>query len=120
MFEGEYKNDLKWDGKGYDSSDNLVYELNNGKGMVKEYDKSGKLIFDGEYLNGKRHGKGKEYNCNFGNLKFEGQYLNGKRQGKGKEYNNGDLYFEGEYLNDKKNGIGKKYYYGKLVFEIRR
>ena len=32
-----------------------------GKG--KEYDEyDGELIFEGEYLNGKRNGKGKEYN----------------------------------------------------------
>ena len=35
-------------------------------------------------------------------LKFEGEYLNGERNGKGKEYyDNGDLKFEGEYLNEK-------------------
>ena len=38
--------------------------------------------------------------------------MNGKRNGKGKEYNNnGELEFEGEYLNGKRwNGKGKKYY----------
>ena len=63
----------------------------------------GKLIFEGEYLNG----KGKEYYDN-GKLKFEGEYKNGKRNGKGKEYYiNGKLKFEGEYLNGKKwNGNG--------------
>ena len=52
-------------------------------------------------INGKRNGKGKEYeNCT---LKFEGEYLNGYKCGKGKEYdNNGYLIFEGEYLNGKK------------------
>ena len=34
------------------------------------------LIFEGEYLNGKRNGKGKEYNKE-GKLIFEGEYLNG-------------------------------------------
>ena len=44
------------------------------------------MIFEGEYLNGKRNGKGKEYDY-YGNLIFEGEYLNGKRwNGKGKEY----------------------------------
>ena len=67
---------------------------------VKEYDVSGNLIFVGEYLNGKRHGKGKEYYIE--KIKFEGEYLNGKRHGKGKEYwNNGKVLFEGEYLNGK-------------------
>ena len=30
---------------------------------------------------------------------FEGEYLNGKRNGKGREYNDEILIFEGEYLN---------------------
>ena len=35
---------------------------------------------------------------------FEGEYLNGLRNGKGKEYNSkGDLIFEGEYLNGERN-----------------
>ena len=73
---------------------------------------NGKLIFEGEYLNGKRNGKGKEYNDN-NELIFEGEYLNGKRNGKGKEYDyNGKLIFEGEYLNGKKwNGKG----YNKII-----
>ena len=51
--------------------------------MVKEYKYNGKLIYEGEYLNGKRNGKGKEYDYK-GELEFEGEYLNGKRNGKGK------------------------------------
>ena len=110
-------------GKEYDGqTDNLIYEgeyLNgkrNGKG--KEYDEN-KLIFEGEYLNGKRNGKGKEY-YNDGELKFEGEYLNGERNGKGKEYDyNGELIFEGDYLNGERwNGKGKEYYNnGELAFE---
>ena len=41
------------------------------------------LIYEGECKNGKRNGKGKEYNKN-GIIKFESEYLNGKRNGKGK------------------------------------
>jgi len=37
-----------------------------------------KLIFEGEYLNGQRNGKGKEYYENE-TLKFEGEYFNGKK-----------------------------------------
>ena len=50
----------------------------------KEYD-DGRLIFEGEYLEGERNGKGKEYYYD-GELIFEGEYLNGTRNGKGKEY----------------------------------
>ena len=96
--------------------------------MVKEFDKDGNLIYDGEYLNGQRSGKGKEYTMFFNHkfrwysfndyigtvknndkrdevkLLYEGEYLNGKRHGKGKEYDEFDglLVFEGEYLNGKK------------------
>ena len=68
--------------------------------------------FECEYLNGKRNGKGKEYN--YSELEFEGEYLNGKRNGKGKEYFQNHLLFEGEYLNGKRNGIGKLYYITKI------
>ena len=105
-----------------ENKDKLIFEgeyLNrkkNGKG--KEYDNNGDLLFEGEYLNGKKNGKGKLYN-NLGIIIFEGAYLNNKKNGKGKEYyNNGDLLFEGEYLDDKKNGKGKEYYdNGEIKFE---
>ena len=42
------------------------------------------MIFEGEYLNDKRNGKGKEF-FKQGELKFEGEYLYGKINGKGKE-----------------------------------
>ena len=108
----------KRNGKGYDENGKVIYELINGNGKVKEYDNYGKLEFEGEYLNGKRNGKGKEYAE--GKLKFEGEYLNVRRIGKGKEYNwnTGKISFEGEYLNGERHGKGKKYDGdGKLEFE---
>ena len=53
-FEGEYVLNKKWEGKGYDENGNVIYQLHNGNGKVKEYDNHGVLIFDGEYLNGKK------------------------------------------------------------------
>ena len=55
--------------------------------------------------------KGKEYNINNEKLKFEGEYLNGKRNGKGKEYyDNGKLKFEVEYLKGENwKGIGNDF-----------
>ena len=109
-------NDLKWNGKGYDPSENVIYELKNGKGLVKEYNKYNYYLdFEGEYLYGQKNGRGKKYYE--GKLSFEGEYLNGKRNGKGKKYYNDELLFEGEYLNDKMHGHGKAYYQGKLLFE---
>ena len=72
-------------------------------------------------MNGKRNGKGKEYNNNNGDLIFEGEYLNGTKgyydnnilyeikNGKGyiKEYEGENLIFEGEYKNGQRNEKGK-------------
>ena len=116
MFEGEYLNHKKWDGKGYDLKNNIIYELKKGKGLVKEYYDNGKLRFEGEYVNGQRNGKGKEYNYD-SKLRFEGEYLNGKKNGKGKEYYaKGNLKFDGEYLYNY-NIKGKLYIKEKVEFE---
>ena len=93
--------------------------IRNGK--AKRY-YNDKLLFEGEYLNGKIwNGTGYDNDNNIifeiknGNghiiisniydnkLEFEGEYLNGLRNGKGKEYNyDGKLIFDGEYFNNKK------------------
>ena len=97
----------------------MIFEgeyLNGDKhGKVKEYDSNGKLRFEGEYFNGQKHGKVKEYDY-YGKL-FEGEYLNGVKNGKAKEYyREGKLEFEGEYKNGEK--YGKRYNSdGKLLFE---
>ena len=82
----------------------IIHEKNN---IAKEYDiYTNNLIYEGEYLKGKRNGKGKEYNES-GDLIYEGEYLNNKRNGKGKEYYKDKFIFEGEYLKGKKwNGKG--------------
>ena len=110
VYEGDYLYDKKWNGKGYDKNGNVIYELINGNGKIKEYEQyNGNLLFEGN-----------------GNLLFEGEYVNGLRNGKGKEYNyDGKLAFEGEYLNNKKwNGklnckfytdLGKKEFEGEIL-----
>ena len=37
-YEGEYLYERKWNGKGYDENGNIIYELINGNGKVKEYE----------------------------------------------------------------------------------
>ena len=59
-FKGEFLNDKKWNGIGYDENGNIIYRIKNGNGKVKEYDNKDNLKFEGEYLNGKKNGKGKE------------------------------------------------------------
>ena len=77
-FEGEYLNGNRWNGNGYDNNNNIVYTLKDGKGLIKEYQAGVKLEFEGIYLNGQRNGKGKEYNYK-GELIYEGEFLDGKR-----------------------------------------
>ena len=101
---------------GKENGYNRIYNLNN---MY--------ILFEGEYLNGKKNGFGKEYikklyyhsdgDNNPINLIFEGQYLNGVRNGMGREYNTaGNILFEGEYKNGKRwNGIIRQYYYDKII-----
>ncbi len=76
--------------------------------MVKKMEKEknitmDKILYEGEYLNGKRHGKGKQYYYIDGNLEFENEYLYNEKK-KEKEYYNEEskLMFEGEYLYQKK------------------
>ena len=112
--------------------------MKKGKGFCREYERN-ELIFEGEYLNGKRNGKGKEYHWR--KLVFEGEYSEGNKwEGKGydissnkiiyemkggkgncREYERNKLIFEGEYLNGKRNGKGKGKEYiplhGSIKFE---
>ena len=120
IFEGDYLNGKRWNGKGYSPNNELLYELINGNGKIKEYWREiGNQKFEGEYLNGKRNGKGKEYNYH-GQLIFEGEYVNGEKNGKGKNYiNNDKIRFDGEYLDDKE-WIGKGYDAdGNLIYEMK-
>ena len=77
IFEREYLNDKRWNGKGYNTNRIIEFEIKNGKGKGKEYNDDGKLEYEGEYLNGERNRLGKEYEDD--KLIFEGEYLNGQR-----------------------------------------
>ena len=56
----------------------------------------------GRYILYESKRKGKEYDSFSDTLIFEGEYLNGERNGRGKEYKNGQLIFEGDFLNGKR------------------
>ena len=117
----------------------INYKHFNGKYIIyeskgKEYDGyNNTLLYEGEYLNGERYGKGKEYN-NYGNIIYDGEYLKGKKlddvkcdnnknlnyikEIRKEYYDNGKLKFECEYINGLKNGKGKEYnIFGDLTFE---
>ena len=90
-------------------------------GIINEYScYNDKLLFEGEYLNGRRSGKGREYDEE-GNIIFEGEYLNGKKwKGIQKEYDkdNDKLTYEFEISNGEREGIIKEYdkYTGEILF----
>ena len=140
IYEIEYVNGKKWNGKFYSPNDiNNYYELKNGKGFIKKYSDNGIYVdFEGEYLNGEKNGKGKQFYYAYDELEFEGEYLNGEKwTGKYYNKNNTQIYelkdgkgfikeyhsfinvkFEGEYLNGEKNRKGKEYNkLGELKFE---
>jgi len=57
------------------------------------------LIYDGEWKDGKLHGKVKEF-YPIGTLEFEGEYKDGYRNGFGKSYlRDGSLKYEGNWIN---------------------
>ena len=82
LFKGEFLKVKKWNVKEYDKNGNIIYELKEGIGFIKEYNMNYNIIFEGEYLNGERNGKGKEYY--YYEIKYEGEYLNGRKTWKRK------------------------------------
>ena len=78
IFDGEYLNGKRWNGRLYTTDDNFsFFEIKNGKGNYIELNFIDRFVFKGEYINGERNGKGKEYT--FGQKIFDGEYLKGKR-----------------------------------------
>ena len=78
------------------------------------------MVYEGEYLNGKRNGKGKIYGEK-NKIIYEGELLNGIKNGIGEEYDETNkIIYKGEFINGKKHGKGKEYSYcfGEiLIFE---
>ena len=99
----QLQNEYRFNIEDYKTISRKYSKIDRNLGKIEIYKSDTKIkIFEGEYLNRKINGKGKEYYDN-GKLKFEGEYLNGKKNGKGKEYyENGKLGFIGEYLNGEK------------------
>ena len=57
IFEGEFRSYIIWNGKGYDENGNIIIELKNGKGYLKQY--VNLKLFESEYSNGKKMEKEK-------------------------------------------------------------
>ena len=115
-FEGEYLNDKKWNGIGYNINGEKQYEIKNGTGYIYEYDRYNKLLFEGEVIRGIKTGKAKEYISGY--LYFDGFYLNDKKEGRGKIFDfQNNIDYEGNFCKGMKNGYGKEYRSGKLLYE---
>ena len=92
------------------------FENLNGKYEV-EFDHG--TIYEGDWKDNKKHGKGKLtfYNNGTVSLVYEGDYQNDKIHGKGKiKYPNGEVY-EGEWENGKIHGKGKYIYANGSIYE---
>ena len=82
------------------------YENNKRNGKGKEFNENSQLIFDGEYLDGKKwKGKYYKYDRDTNNIILECECLNGVIDGEVKEFDkyNGKLMFSGKYKNGKRN-----------------
>ena len=120
-YEGDYRNG-KAEGKGimyWNDGDRYEGDWRNdkieGKGIYyyNDEDYYGLLSFDGHYLNGKRDGKGKEYEC--GSIRFDGEYLDGRRHGKGKEYRYSNFKYQAEEYLPEEIKINKREYLGTFL-----
>ena len=65
-----------------------------------------KLSFEGEYKNGEKNGKGKEYD-HFGRLEFEVEYLNNKSMDKEKNIIKIKKFYSKGNIKMEKNGMEK-------------
>lgn len=91
-----------------DGSTWVGYWENNDKGKYgKLYSKEGKLIYEGEYENGRRNGKGTFY-FNSGE-KYVGEFRDGKREGKGAFYWDDNCRWEGPFVDNEMDGEGIYY-----------
>lgn len=128
--EGNYNNQGNAEGlwKWYFANGNVLREeaYRNGKsdGMYTEYDETGKVIVQGEYIDGLEEGLWK---YEYGDIKEEGQYRSGMRNGEWKTYyDNGELSFVGSFIDDNPNGRqvwywpnGKKRDEGEYIMGIK-
>jgi antitoxin component YwqK of YwqJK toxin-antitoxin module len=86
-----------------------VYAKGKREGVLTEYDENGKLITQGEFIEGMKNGKC-IYQLN--DYREEGEYKDDLRVGDWKHYyaNNNQLKFSGNYVDGLPNGKHKYYY----------
>ncbi|MGL4948649.1 MAG: hypothetical protein ACRC42_04735, partial [Mycoplasma sp.] len=86
----------------------IGYWEKNMKGKYgKLYGKNNKLIYEGGYKDGRRHGKGVLYYTS--GEKFDGEFVNGNREGKGVFYWADGSRWEGVFRENEMDGEGMFY-----------
>ena len=80
----EYKDGIRWNGKGKEFNPPKVefegeyFEEQRWNGKIKIEILESYITYEGELLNGKKHGKGKEWSDD-NKLLYEGEFINGQR-----------------------------------------
>jgi hypothetical protein len=80
------------------------WRIGERTGSGKTYDSEGRLVYEGEYLNGQRNGKGVFYLQN-GDC-FKGDFKNDCFHGAGIYYWNDNISWSGSFVDDKFHGVG--------------
>ena len=126
-YDGDWENDVKKGiGKQYDKDGVLIYfgQFKNDKycGEGIHYYENGDIEYDGKWENGLKNGKGIKYYKGFKDkIKYDGTFNDDVFHGSGTYYDEkGNVLYDGEYKNGKKNGQGRQYYkdeIGKIEYE---
>jgi hypothetical protein len=74
----------------------------HGKGIAVDLDGS---CFEGEWIDGKKEGKGTEASFGFGE-RYKGDFVGGKKEGKGKQTFWSGYTYQGDFVNDQPDGEG--------------
>jgi antitoxin component YwqK of YwqJK toxin-antitoxin module len=114
---GEYHGEWVWYHPNGQKHIEQTYENGLAEGLFKEFSDDGKIVAEGEYVEGERHGN---WAINTGFERMEGRYKNGERHGRWKTYSIKDkkTTFEGSYVDGLPHG--RHVYYqenGKILEE---
>ena len=102
LFEGQgrsYKNGmLVWDG---------TWRAGVLSGAGKAYDVEGRLHYEGQFENNRRHGYGTMYENH--HVLYEGNFADHHFEGLGTLYRDGKRFYVGEFRRDARTGVGTEY-----------
>ena len=113
MYKGNFKDNKKYGyGQLFDESQKLIYSGNFYDGKPDYFDLyyiKEKTYYLGENRNFLANGRGKLYDKSTKKVIYEGDFLDGKLEGEGKLYKRNNLIYEGSFKNDLPNGRGILY-----------